>query len=275
MVPRLAWLVAIGCGAPRAAAPAAPPPCPRAIDGLGPLIEPGAVLLLGEVHGTVESPRFLGDAACLAARRAPVTVALEIPEDEQPRLDAFLADPASSRDALLAGDFWGVRDGRSSLAMLDLLERLRAERAAGLDVAVLAFDQGDGPRPPGTRDQGMAARIAAAIEAAPGRTFLVYAGNVHTARSRGVRWDPAFEPAGYALAARGVALVSLDVGRHGGGFWACVPDQAGRTRCGDHDRPAEPVDRIWYVELAAIDGYDGTYVVGPTSASPPARPVRR
>lgn len=267
---RLVVLLAIGCGAATPAA-APPPACPRPIDGLAPLIAPGAVLLLGEVHGTAESPRFLGDVACHAARRAPVTVALEIPHDEQARLDAFLADPASSREALLAGPFWGVRDGRSSVAMLELLERLRAERAAGLDVAVLAFDQGDGPRPPGTRDQGMAARIAAAIEASPGRTVLVYAGNVHTRRSRGVRWDPEFEPAGAALAARGVALVSLDVARHGGSFWACVPDQAGRTRCGAHDRDVEPVDRIWYVRLAALDGYDGEYVVGPTTASPPAR----
>jgi hypothetical protein len=101
--------------APAHAASPRPPDC-RPSAGLEPLLADRDALLVGEVHGTVESPAFFAETACaaLAGGRA-VTVALEIPVAEQARLEAFLASPggAADRAALLTGAFWRDRHLRS------------------------------------------------------------------------------------------------------------------------------------------------------------------
>ncbi len=97
------------------------------IEGVEPLLELGRVVLVGELHGTQESPAFVGAVAChaLAASRT-VTIALEWPVQEAERVDAFLDSTGSDvdRDALLGG--WigapGDQDGRRSEAMVALVE---------------------------------------------------------------------------------------------------------------------------------------------------------
>jgi hypothetical protein len=91
-------------------------PCPP-IEGSQPLLRPGNILLLGEIHGTVESPMFMLDMVCHAARSdLAVIVGLELPLAEQVRVDAFLdsQDSESDRTALLAGSSWqaSYQDGR-------------------------------------------------------------------------------------------------------------------------------------------------------------------
>ena len=72
-------------------------PVCQAIPGLDSLLATTPVLWLGEMHGTVESPAFVSNAACLALRgERPVTVALEIPAEERARVDAFLASRGCS-----------------------------------------------------------------------------------------------------------------------------------------------------------------------------------
>ncbi|MGV6492816.1 hypothetical protein ACTUVK_003020 [Stenotrophomonas rhizophila] len=92
------------------------------------------LVLVGELHGTVETPALVGELACAAAADAtPVTVALEMDPTEQARIDAYLASAgtAADRSALLAGRFWTrtMQDGRSSVAMAALIERLRSLRS--------------------------------------------------------------------------------------------------------------------------------------------------
>ena len=138
-------------------------PC-RPIAGLEPWLRPGAVLLLGEIHGTAQSPAFAGDAACRAARSGlPVVVALEQPVAGQQRVDTFLASDGGehARRALLAGPFWqsGYQDGRASQAMLELIERVGRLRRSGSPARVVLFDTGAAQGGP-ARDRGMAERLA-------------------------------------------------------------------------------------------------------------------
>jgi hypothetical protein len=91
-----------------------PPPDCRPSAGVEPLLASRDVLLVGEVHGTAESPGFVAETACAAlAGGRSVTVALEISVAEQARLDAFLASPggATDRAAVLAGDLVVVLTG--------------------------------------------------------------------------------------------------------------------------------------------------------------------
>ena len=73
-------------------------PCPS-IDGLDPLIEPGRILLLGEIHGTVESPGFVLDVACHTVRAGlPLVVGLELDASEQDRVNVYLQSDGSPAD---------------------------------------------------------------------------------------------------------------------------------------------------------------------------------
>ena len=80
--------------------------------------------LVGELHGTREAPAAMLALAEAASERGPVRVGLELPVEEQAHLDRFFGD--GDRAQLLAGDFWsrGLRDGRNSEAMADLLDVL-------------------------------------------------------------------------------------------------------------------------------------------------------
>jgi hypothetical protein len=265
ILPLFLFLAACGGGP----APAAPAPTCAAIDGVDALLKPGATVLLGEMHGTAESPRFVGDLACHAAQRGPVTIALEIPQDEQPRIDRYLASAGTDADraALLDSEFWTRpdQDGRSSQAMLALIERARADH-----FAVNAFDIPSGVQST-TRDRDMAATFVAARKAAPDAIVVGLTGNYHSRKSIGARWDPAMKFMARYIEELGVPLTTLDVARDGGSAWVCMADDAGAMSCGENSAPPQPRDRSWYLTLGGdIPGHDGQYIVGPTTASPPA-----
>ncbi|MGE5181931.1 MAG: hypothetical protein ACM31C_07705 [Acidobacteriota bacterium] len=244
-------LAAAACGHGRSLA------CEREIAGLDAHLAAGAIAWFGELHGTEQSPRFVGDVACQAARRGKVQLALEIPSDEQPRLDRFLGD--GERAPLLDGPFWRGRDGRSSEAMLALLERVRDLRAAGAAISVVAYDA------PGEadRDAAMASFVARARD--PGAVMVALSGNVHSRRTS----FGAIEPAVARLVARGLTVTTFDVSSTGGTFWACV-ERDGHLVCGEQRQhrgePGEP----WTLGPPRDASHDAVYRVGETTASRPA-----
>ena len=227
-------------------------------------------VFVGELHGTDAMPKWFGELAChTAVRQRALLVGLEIPNVDQPRIDAFLASDGgpNARAALLRGWFWErddeVQDGRASVAILGLLERLRGLRQAGLDVEVVAFDDMSGGSP-AQRDARMAERLASAIRQSSARSWIALAGNLHAR----VGPLPDGSPSMAAhLERQGVPLASFDM-RHGGGTaWICTGG-----RCGEHPVRGEPnadprIDRKLRRTPAGFDGY---LWVGPIQASPPA-----
>ena len=175
-------------------------------------IRPGGMVLIGEMHGTHEFPRLVGQLADLAVdRQLPVLVGLEVPSSEQGAIDSFLAGPGGPPEveALTASGFWHRPpqhdDGRSGQALVDLLAAVRLTAARG-PIQVCAFDQPWAPD--GTiatpeqaaawtmpRDQYMADTLTRTVEqsAAAGQEAftVVLAGNMHT---RIVRY-PGFDEA--------------------------------------------------------------------------------
>src|SRR5688500_348536 len=76
---------------PTADAASEAPNCGSEIANLGALADV-PMILLGELHGLEAVPAFAIHLACrLAATGKPVLLALEIPRQEQDRIDAFLA----------------------------------------------------------------------------------------------------------------------------------------------------------------------------------------
>lgn len=270
----LALLPALTFGAAAGAAPPAGD-CP-AVPGLDALLQPGTVLLLGEIHGTAQAPAFVATVVCHAlARELPVTVGLEIPLGEQERLQAFLASDGgrAARAALLAGPLWQaeVQYGVSSRAVLELLDTLRAHRTAGARLEVLAYDPGPGPAQ--QRDRAMAGNLAAVLGAQPQRFAVVLSGNLHNRLTVGTPFDREMKPMGHLLRQRldGRRVVSLDMAHQGGTAWICTGSQA--ADCGVQ-RISGAAERTSGVELYETeDGtapFSGRYFTGPVTASPPA-----
>ncbi len=251
--------------------------CGQSIIGLYAQAKAGHVLLLGELHGTQEVPRFVAQAACQSASNGlPVTVGLELPVEHQERVAAFVRSAGTPEDLarLLEADFWRnpYADGRSSEAIVNVLEQLRRLRAQGQDVDVFVFDH---PLLKGQpHEDRMAGTVLARLQAEPQRLFLVVTGNIHARTTRGVPWDKDFQPMGARVAQAHPTVVGLDVAYASGTAWICSVEGARQKLvCGE--RPAKGKDNgdRFFVHLfgkRSRDGYHGVFYVGPITASPPA-----
>jgi len=241
------------------------------------LLRRGQILLLGEMHGSQESPAFVAGAACRGLRAGrSVTVALEIPTEEESRVAAYLASGGNieERDTLLAGAFWQdpFQDGRRSQAMVALLEDLRRWAHEGRKVRVRLLDRLPKAAAP-ERDRAMAAELETAVKASPDDLFLVLTGNLHTRTSRGTPWDPKQENMGFLVAPSHPGLLALDVAYSGGTIWMC-PD-ANPASCGVqtlHTKGGERAPGVKLYEKPSPEGFHGEYFVGALTASPPAVP---
>jgi erythromycin esterase-like protein len=212
-------------------------------------------VMLGEIHGTAEIPAIAGELAARwtsGAHRQPLLLGLEVTSADQARVDRYLASKggAGDRADLLDGAHWTepMHDGRDSLAMAALIERMRALRAGGADVSVALFDAPGG----GERDARMAASLRSAIAAHPGARVLVLTGNVHAMTgpppamfNDGKPYTP---PTTMARHLADLHPVSINFGALQGDAWTCW---AGKD-CGPHALP--PASRS--ITEPTIDRYD-------------------
>lgn len=255
--------------------------CPRQVQGLRELLRPGLTLLVGEQLGTRETPEVVGDMVCEAAMLGlPVALGVSISQEEQARLEAYLASPGApaDQDELLRGDFWRKphQDGRGSRAMMDLVDRLRSLRASGLPVSLVAF--GVETSTGSQRDMQMADVLLVRREKHREEVLLVLAGNVHVRTREGVSWDERFIPMAWHLARADKRLVALDLSYAPGSRWGCDLTREGKLQCGlvgttPHPRVSAPPGLSPYLRLferPSEEGFHGLLYVGALSPSLPA-----
>lgn len=254
------------------------------------------VMVLGEVHGTKEIPRFVEQLTCqLLARDKAVTVALEIPSTEQSSLDAFMQSSGADADRkkMLSTRFWSKlsRFGTNSEAMADLISALRKRKSNGQNVELLAFDyvpstptklSADVNEMGRVRDQLMADYLARNVRAAPQRVFLVLTGNYHATKRRENAFDREHRAMAHLLSQE-MEVLALNLSYEGGTAWNCTrrrPTDTAPT-CGPSETLGSPIvgrDNQWYVRLFETakerteTGFDGEFSLGKMSASPPAVP---
>lgn len=98
-------------------------------------------IIVGEMHGTTEAPAIFADLICWAREvKRPIIVGIEL--RDQPALDIFFMGSGNDGPRireLLSAEEWKGRDGRTSTAMLTLLERLRVLKGVGIVSEVVAF----------------------------------------------------------------------------------------------------------------------------------------
>jgi hypothetical protein len=253
------------------AAPTAPNCGPEIanLDALG----DASMILLGELHGLEAVPAFAIDLACrIAAKGKPVLLALEIPRQEQARIDAFLASKggAPNEALLLDGPFWRreFQDGRSSRARLLLLDAVRALRAQRTPLRVVAVDDAAVPSP--ARDSVMSLALLAARK--PGETAVFLVGDLHARTKPGAPWNPNIVWAGVRLRSQEPRLVALVNRFLGGEAWVCTgnaPSDCGiRTLKGRGGGAGFRIDRFATTDSI---GFDGLFDIGPATPSLPAR----
>ena len=253
------------------------------IGGLDYLLRERTVLLLGEIHGTVESPQFVADLLCNAvASGRSAAIALQLPEFESGVITRYL-DSDGSRDdrrQLLADaqELTRYLDGRFSESMVALLESIRALRAQGGEVELRLFV------PPNvdsvTRqnltavERPMAVAVWEAIEELDADLFIALTGLAHNRMIPGLETDPDYKPMGFRLSQWNPEwrLLSLALSHSGGTAWMCTTQH-------ENDCLAVPItgggwgepNSIYIYGEVAETSYDGFYYVGSISHSPPAR----
>jgi hypothetical protein len=246
-------------------------PC-TALDAVPPSVIYAPFLVFGEVHGTREVPAFVTAYLCAAAKaQRRITLALEYPASEQHALDAFMASGSKAQDAArLAGTaFWSRdrQDGRTSAAMLRMIDSIRTLRASGADIKVVAID-GDGA--PAGRDALMAGKLRTELDNGADRQLLVLIGGLHAVRTKGNRFNPHYESAVYLLADK--RPLALTVGTSGGTAWVCrgpTPASCAATNW-DINRVA-PAPGTAFSLVPPSAQFDGVFFVGATTASPPVQ----
>lgn len=253
-------------------------------------------VVFGEVHGTQEAPEFVGRIACaLAAQGKSVLIAVEHDVSFDPAYQAaWHLPPDKFAAALLQAGWKESRDGKGSVAMLDMLRRLHQLAWQGRKIRLTAFDgerddvqhrkfstlPGQGPR-----EAAQADNIRVAADAASYDLVLVLTGNVHARKQPFERGGRTVEPMAMHLARLG-PMVTLDARYSGGSAWTC------RLKPGIRPEPGKPIsgDAIEcavhpvgvqpdlgpgpFLSLTASsdadDAYDGIFWLGSLHGSPPA-----
>jgi hypothetical protein len=225
------------------------------------LYRSGATLVIGETHGATELVQAYYNLVCnVAITGAPTIFTYEMSDVFQPRIDEYLASDggASARQQFLQMDFWHpsqaeLFDGRASAALVDLIDKMRALRAAGKDVRFVAHTAGP---PGGDYDRAQALGIQRVRQSNPDAVVISVMGNNHA------RLDKPFAT-GALLRSWAIQSVNLN--------WAAYdPEESGSRMFIDRGR--QP--RIIMDRSVAFDGF--LYVVSVHDSLPafpfPTRP---
>ena len=254
-----------------------------AVAGLDFLLKERTVLLLGEIPGTAESPRFVADLLCnVLASGHSAAVALQLPATDGGVVARYLDSTGSLEDRKLllteALELGHYLDGRFSESMVGLLESIRVQRSRGGEIGVRLYVPAEVDsltrQNLATVERQMAANVWEAIEEFEADLFIVLAGLADSRVVSGLELDPDFKPMGYILSQWNPEwrLLSLALSHSGGTAWMCTTRSAIDCRAvavtgGGWGEP----NSVYIYGDVAETGHDGLYFVGNISHSPPAR----
>ncbi|HEL4113255.1 TPA: calcium-binding protein [Stenotrophomonas maltophilia] len=187
------------------------------------------LLVLGEFHGTRETPLLVRQLVDDYSRNGPVLLALELPRAENPTLRDYLQSDggAAARQHLHGRAFWTVRDdqhdGRRSRDMLAMIEGLRVLKTQGRVIEVVGYDVNASNGGNQARDDRMAAELRRLYRRLPdGARMVVLTGNVHAMLRRPEGMPPEMQRQPMASQLRDLDIYSVRLGALRGQAWACA-----------------------------------------------------
>jgi hypothetical protein len=227
------------------------------------------VIVLGEIHGTNESPRFAENLVChLLKAKKRVVLALEIQNNYQSQIVEAINQTSEEAAVAQLGKmlFWraSMQDGKRSIGYMSLLRSAWRWKKQNPEFQVIAVDLPSGSVPL-TREEYIAAKLKEAVQESR-VTVVALLGNLHAQRAKGTLWDQDFVPA-VSLVTK-LDLVSLKMDYSAGTAWVC-----NRAGCGVNSVSSVPPSRKFQtprITLSKQDPkFDGMYFLGEVTASAP------
>ncbi|WP_156318124.1 hypothetical protein [Porphyrobacter sp. AAP60] len=260
-------------------------------------------VVFGELHGTREAPALVQSLICAEAKREQrMLLAVEHSSWQNAAWQEAWALPHDAFRAALPDLGWrGRDDGVASKAMLALVTGAHALKDQGAAIDIVAFNgaRDDAQRArfndlpaQGPHEAAQAENIAEAAALKDYDRVIVLVGNLHAEIAPLSIGGPDFDPMAVRLRSYG-SVLSLGMRHAGGENWSCqlapgtklAPGQevtddmitcaASRAGAeGSSDRaPHITVGNLAEPQLARR--FDGTFWLGPISASPPAFPPEK
>ncbi len=217
-------------------------------------LKPGEVLVLGEVHGSKETPAaFLALVDNILTRARVVSVGLEMPSN------ATAAVCGAETPGTALGSFWTrkTQDGRSSQAMRDMVCQLK-KRAAKGRVRLVYLDT-----IPRNSDE-MARRVAAEL-AAKSHPMAILIGNFHARNA----------PTSFTerLRAAGLKVTSLTASSPDATTWNCTQDGCAARPMQMNFCPDKPTGQFLLTKMPTGGRWDACMVLPRLTSSPPLPPT--
>jgi hypothetical protein len=222
-------------------------------------------IVIGEMHGTTEVPLFvLQLVRQLKETEKKLTIALEIESNYQNNLDEFIKK--GDFEKLVSLDYFKIPDGRTSIAMGQLIKGLREIKG----LRIICFDIPSGLDPRINRDSLMGVNLSRAYQ---GDKMVILTGNLHANLKEGFR-RPDFRSAVYHFNKAnnfGDRLISLNTYFGGGTIWNCMSDG-----CKERDAAKVNINKknelknfMGIYEAAHPSGYSGFIYFDNVTASKP------
>lgn len=225
------------------------------------------VIVVGEMHGTTEVPLFvLQLIRQLRAIENNLTVGLEIPINHQTDVDEFMK--TGDFDKLLKLDYFKYPDGRSSVAMGQLIQGLRSIKKLNIICFDIETSLGRGVN----RDSLMGINLSKGYKEGK---MVILTGNLHANLQAGY-WRPNFKSAIFhfnRINRFDDKLISLNTYFGAGTIWNCMQDG-----CKERDAGSASILRETYGLLNFIgiyhqqehpSGYSGFVYFDKVTASKP------
>lgn len=209
------------------------------------------VVVVGDLHGTNESPAVFYDLACAFANdqgKERRFIGLELPE----KFDAYFMKPSESLEAMLEDEFWNkMGDGRHSAAMRAMVAQLMKMRLVRSgQVKLIALER----RP---IDAAGAEKLVDLLSEESGSRALVFIGNAHARKTR--MRQQRVDPFALVLQKAGMDVLALDALAGSGSWWTCLSGCAARPV---FPQPRGNEVKIVVNRCSSSDcAYDGYYYV--------------
>lgn len=236
------------------------------------------LVIVSDYHGSNEIPDFVARLLSDASTQRPVRLGLEIEAFEQKPIQAYVASHGTEADraALLHDGFWAAGQGRTSQAIVRLIEQARKLREQGREVEVFttvpAYPGDAAIKQAGGGDAYRSAAMAQTIHdeiqrGAPQQLVIALMGSAHSAYTGPNHGTDA--TVADRLLADSPYLVNIEL--HGGSAWDCQARD-----CGPHPLPSEATFRGHPGTLRKTATEPGepvqvTLLLPPLTPSPPAK----
>jgi hypothetical protein len=230
------------------------------------------LIIFGEQHGTNEIPLFVAEIVCALSAAKEVNLLLELNADQQRELTRFLDSRGSDADKRRFIDAVfrtkdQQHDGRTSVAMFELIDQARQLRRKGRKISVIFFapDPNEQNFDQSEYEADMARNIRAAVRTDSNVKNIALVGNFHSRRISDVGGLKVVPAASLLSDLKVFSLVSSALA---GEAWQCRQDGCGVQQLNGTTEPPKRGVRAFPTNMS---GYDGVFSVGtPYTYSKPA-----